>query len=86
MTREELRYVSSYREGQILEARMGVRELRLPKGEYQVKGIDEKGRVILERDGQSRTIDPARIDPKHKFDRLTLNEQREIKLHEGVGT
>ncbi len=83
MTREELRYVSSYREGQILEARMGVRELRLPKGEYQVKGIDEKGRVILERDGQSRTIDPARIDPKHKFDRLTLNEQREIKLHEG---
>ena len=83
MTREELRYASSYREGQILEARMGVRELRLPKGEYQVKGLDDKGRVILERDGQSRTIDPERLDPKHKFDRLTLHERREIKLHEG---
>lgn len=82
MTREELRFASSYRTDQILEARMGVRELGLRKGEYLVKGTDEKGRVILEREGQTRIIDPQRIDPKHKFDRLTLHEQREIKLHE----
>lgn len=83
MTREELRYPSAYREGQVLDARMNVREIGLRKGEYTVKGVDEKGRVILERDGLTRIIDPQRIDSKHKFDRLTLNEQREIKLYEG---
>ncbi len=82
-TREELRYASSYSRGQILEARMDVREINLGKGQWEVTRVHQNGKVELTKDGKNRTIDPSRIDPNHKFDRMSLMDRKEIKLHEG---
>jgi len=82
-TREELRFASTYRVGQVLEARMDVREIGLGRGEYAVVEIRKDGKVILEKDGKRKTIDPDRIDPAHRFDRLGLHDQKQIMIHDG---
>jgi conjugative relaxase-like TrwC/TraI family protein len=82
-TREEMRFVSTYRTGQVLEARMDVRELGLGRGEYDVVAIGKDGKVTLERVGQRKVIDPDRLDPGHRFDRLGLFERKDITLHDG---
>lgn len=82
-TREELRYGSTYRVGQVLEARMDVREIGLRRGEYQVSEVRKDGKVVLERDGKRKIIDPDRINPDHRFDRLGLYEQKQIRIHDG---
>jgi conjugative relaxase-like TrwC/TraI family protein len=82
LTREQHRFESSYREGMVLEARIGVKEISLKKGEYQVIGTDGKGRVILERDGVKKVFKPQNIDPSHRFDRLTLHEGDKVRWTE----
>ncbi|MCP5392862.1 MAG: conjugative relaxase [Sphingomonadaceae bacterium] len=82
-TREELRFSSTYRVGQVLEARMDVREIGLTRGEYQVAEVRKDGKVVLERDAKRKVIDPDRINPDHRFDRLGLYEQKQIKVHDG---
>ncbi len=82
-TREEMRFASTYRAGQVLEARMGVRELGLGKGEYTVREVRRDGKVLLERGNARMLIDPDRLDPQHRFDRLGLYEQKDLRLHDG---
>lgn len=82
-TREELRFASTYRVGQVVEARMDVREVGLGRGEYQVSEVRKDGKVVLERDGKRKVIDPDRINPDHRFDRLGLYEQKQIRVHDG---
>jgi conjugative relaxase-like TrwC/TraI family protein len=82
-TREELRFASTYRTGQVVEARMDVREIGLGRGEYQVSEVRKDGKVVLERDGKRKVIDPDRINPDHRFDRLGLYEQKQIRIHDG---
>jgi len=82
-TREELRFASTYRAGQVLEARMEVREIGLKAGEYRVSEVRKDGKVVLERDGKRKVIDPDRINPDHRFDRLGLHEEKQIRLHDG---
>lgn len=82
-TREEMRFASTYRVGQVLEARMDVREIGLRRGEYQVSEVRNDGKVVLERDGRRKVIDPNRINPDHRFDRLGLFEQKQIRVHDG---
>lgn len=83
-TREEMRFAATYREGQVLDARMGVRELRLERGQYTVKDTTADGKVILiDKQGRERIIDPQRIDSQHRYDRLSLNDTKDITLHTG---
>lgn len=82
-TREELRFASTYRVAQVLEARMEVREIGLKAGEYRVSEVRKDGKVVLERDGKRKVIDPDRINPDHRFDRLGLHEKKQIRLHDG---
>jgi conjugative relaxase-like TrwC/TraI family protein len=82
-TREELRFASTYRPGQVVEARMNVRELGLSKGEYSVTEVRRDGKVVLEREGRRKVIDPDRLDPQHRFDRLGLYEQKQLRIHDG---
>ncbi|WP_062345034.1 MobF family relaxase [Novosphingobium sp. CCH12-A3] len=82
-TREELRFASTYRVGQVFDARMDVRELGLKRGEYEVREIRKDGMVVLEAGGRRKVIDPTRIDPDHCFDRIGLYEQKELKIHDG---
>ena len=43
-----LRFASTYRVGQVFDARMDVRELGLKRGEYEVREIRKDGKVVLE--------------------------------------
>jgi conjugative relaxase-like TrwC/TraI family protein len=82
-TREELRFASTYSSGQVLEARMAVREIGLARGQWDVARVHRNGTIELVRHGQRKTIDPARIDPNHRFDRLGLYDRKDLKLHDG---
>mgnify|MGYP003641599493 FL=1 len=83
VSREELRFASTYRRGQVLEARMDVREIGLVRGEYAIVDIRKDGKVMLEKGGKRLSFDPDRIDPDHKFDRLGLYDQKSIRIHDG---
>lgn len=82
-TREELRFASTYRVGQVLAARMDVREIGLRRGEYEVSAVRKDGKVVLETGGRRKVIDPARFDPDHRFDRIGLYEQKLLQIHDG---
>jgi hypothetical protein len=45
--------------------------------------VRKDGKVVLERDGKRKVIDPDRINPDHRFDRLGLYEQKQIRVHDG---
>jgi hypothetical protein len=48
-----------------------------------VSEVRKDGKVVLERDGKRKVIDPDRINPDHRFDRLGLYEQKQIRIHDG---
>ena len=83
LTREELRHGQSYRPGQLLEVARALPELNLPRGVWEVKGIDRAGRVELQVGSRSRLFDPQRIAPDDRRDALALVERQEVTLHEG---
>ena len=84
-TREELRYLSAYRPGMVLDVRSADKQQRLPRGEYKVESIDDKSREVRLRDakGRTRTLRPSRIRPGEKDDRLTLFEEKRLSVHDG---
>tara|TARA_R110000782_G_scaffold270471_1_gene371551 strand:- start:69396 stop:72305 length:2910 start_codon:yes stop_codon:yes gene_type:complete len=84
-TREELRYVSAYRPGMVLDVRSPDKHQRLPRGEYKVDRIDEKTREVFLVDGKgtTRTFRPSRIRSGAKDDRLALFEEKRLSIHAG---
>jgi ATP-dependent exoDNAse (exonuclease V) alpha subunit len=85
LTREELRYLAAYRPGMVLEVAKAERTLRIKRGEYAVRGIDEsKGIVRLEDErGRQRAFRPARMRKSGKDDNLALFERRELEVYRG---
>jgi conjugative relaxase-like TrwC/TraI family protein len=84
-TREELRYVSAYRLGMVLDVRSPDKHQRLPRGEYRIESVDEKAREVFLRDGKGKTrsLRPSRIRPGAKDDRLALFEEKRLSIHAG---
>jgi conjugative relaxase-like TrwC/TraI family protein len=84
MTREELRYASSYQVGQTLEVgRGGGRDVGIAKGRYAVLKVHLNGKVELS-DGRSRfRFDPQKLSPTERRDRLQLSETKRLSLHKG---
>lgn len=84
-TREELRYLSAYRQDMVLEVRSPDKHQNLPKGSYKIAGIDKgKGTVRLrDTKGRERVLRPARIRPGDKSDRLALFEEKRLSIHQG---
>ena len=62
-TREELRHLSAYREGRVLEVSRREKTLGLTPGEYRILGQDRKGQRIEaeNRRGKRFSFDPSRI-------------------------
>jgi conjugative relaxase-like TrwC/TraI family protein len=83
-TREELRYSSTYKDGQLLEV-MRRDVAGLPdRGRYDVLGVDAKGRVMLkDEEGKTHKLDPTKLDPNDKRDPLRLSEKQREKIYEG---
>lgn len=82
-SREELRHASTYRAGQVVEIRRKVDEIGLGKGSYSVVGVDQRGRVRLKDGRKTFKIDPQRLDPQNRYDRMSLSERVALKLHDG---
>jgi hypothetical protein len=84
LTREELRYASNYRAGQVLEVVGRDRPAGLDHGTYDVVGVSAKGVVSLrDADGKRARFRPDRIDPNDRRDHLALSERETLRLHEG---
>jgi len=83
LTREELRYSQNWREGQKLEVMFRTDELGLGKGLYDVVKVYKSGKVELA-DGRRRIkVEPQRLSPEAKEDRLGLAEPKDIAIHAG---
>ncbi|AMK26131.1 MobF family relaxase [Sphingobium sp. TKS] len=84
MTREELRFASTYRPGQTLEvARGGARDIGIGEGRYNVLKVHRNGKVDLSDGKRKIRIDPQRLSPTEKRDRLQLHEKKTLQLREG---
>lgn len=84
LTREELRYPSSYRAGQTIEVgRGGAPDLGLRAGRFDILKVQANGRIEIS-DGRRRfRIDPQRITPGERRDQIALTERKDIALREG---
>lgn len=83
-TREELRYAATYRAGMTLDVgRGGAGDIGLKGGRYDVVSITPRGKVELS-DGKKRIwIDPQKLSPLEKRDRLQLAQKKDIHIREG---
>lgn len=82
-TREDLRHSRLYEPGLRLELWGDEKSLGLKRGEYQITRLLAGGKVQLERDNKKITIDPNKLNPARREDRMTMVATKEIKLHEG---
>jgi len=84
MTREELRYASSYRPGQTLDVgRGGARDIGLQQGRYDVNRVLPNGKIELSDGTRKIRFDPQKLSPTEKRDRLELTEKKDLQLREG---
>jgi conjugative relaxase-like TrwC/TraI family protein len=83
-TREELRYASTYRQGQTLEVgRGGAQDVGIKAGRYDVLKVHANGKVELS-DGRRRIrFDPQKLSPTEQRDRLQLSEKKDLQLRDG---
>ena len=83
-TREELRYASTYRAGQMLEVgRGGAQDVGLKGGRYEVLKVHASGKIDLADGRRKIRFDPQKLSPTETRDRLQLAEKKSIELREG---
>lgn len=84
LTREEHRYARNWKAAQFLEVGSRDNGLGLPKGDYNIERVFDNGRVEL-RDmrGRKHRVEPAKIVPNGKLNRLKLSNEKRIEVHEG---
>ncbi|KKW90325.1 MobF family relaxase [Sphingobium chungbukense] len=83
-TREELRYASTYRQGQTLEVgRGGAQDVGIQAGRYDVLKVHANGKVELTDGRRKFRFDPQKLSPTEQRDRLQLSEKKDLHLREG---
>ena len=83
-TREELRYADSYKPGLTLDVRVRGNELGLRPGQYKVDRVFQNGKVELKDAGGKRhRIDPQKIQPDQKREKMGLAAEKSIRVYEG---
>ncbi|HEX7855029.1 MAG TPA: MobF family relaxase [Sphingobium sp.] len=84
LSREELRYASTYQPGQTLDVgRGGAQDVRLEKGRYDVTKVLPNGKVELSDGRRKIRFDPQRLSPTEKRDRLELTQKKDLHIREG---
>src|SRR3546814_8923657 len=84
ITRKEYRYASNWRQAEFLE--VGGRDygLGLAKGDYRIARIFDNGKVdLVDMRGKKHRVEPIKIDPTGKLNRLKLSNEKRIEVHEG---
>jgi conjugative relaxase-like TrwC/TraI family protein len=82
-TREDLRHARNYEPGLYLSLWGDEKSLGLRRGEYRIARFIKGNRVQLERDNKKFIINPKRLNPSRREDRMTMIATKEIKVHEG---
>lgn len=83
-THEELRYASTYRQGQTLEVgRGGVQDVGIKAGRYDVLKVHANGKVELSDGRHKIRFDPQKLSPTEQRDRLQLSQKKDLHLREG---
>lgn len=84
-TREELRYLGTYRQGMVLSLRSADRAQKLSAGDYTVVGLDHdrKQLTLTDSKGRQRRFSPARLRPGGDNDRLSLFERQALRIFTG---
>ncbi len=82
LTTQQLKQLSSYAPGQLLEVFRYQSSINLAPGRYEVRGIDSDGhQVEIVRDGSRHRFDPAQLSNSSKG--LALKVPSEIEVREG---
>ncbi len=82
LTREQMRSVTSYAEGNVLDVHRDTAAIGLRRGSYAVTGVDPKLReVILGTGDDSHTFKPEKLH--HNFSGLSLSRPDEISVRTG---
>lgn len=84
-TREELRYVHSYKPGMMIEFKKAYRSQRLGKGEYDVVSLDERGKqiVLKDRKGKERHFRMSNLRANATEDQIALYEKKQLDIYAG---
>lgn len=84
LTREEYRYARNWKHAQFLEVGSRDNGLGLAKGDYRIDRVFDNGKIDL-RDmrGKKHRVEPMKIDPTGKLNRLKLSNEKRIEVHEG---
>ena len=84
ITTEEYRYARNWRDAAFLEVGSRDNAFGLKKGDYRIERVFDNGRVEL-RDMQGRKVrvEPFKIDPTGKLNRLKLSTEKRIEVHQG---
>ena len=84
LTREEYRYARNWRQAQFLEVGSRDNGLGLAKGDYRIARIFDNGKVdLVDMRGKKHRVEPIKIDPTGKLNRLKLSNEKRIEVHEG---
>ena len=84
LTREEYRYARNWRQAEFLEVGSRDNGLGLAKGDYRIARIFDNGKVdLVDMRGKKHRVEPIKIDPTGKLNRLKLSNEKRIEVHEG---
>mgnify|MGYP003115965124 CR=1 FL=1 len=85
LTREELRYVSAYNPGMILEFAQANRSQKLHKGQYTVKSANEARKEIWLTDwkGRKHRLRPTQLRSHGNDDKVALYEKKDLTIFSG---
>jgi conjugative relaxase-like TrwC/TraI family protein len=84
-TREELRYVHSYKPGMMVELKAPDRSQHLGKGQYEVVSVDERAKqlVLKDRKGRKRNFQVSRLRTNAAEDQIALYEKKQLDIYAG---
>ncbi|WP_109355592.1 MobF family relaxase [Sphingorhabdus sp. EL138] len=84
-TREELRYVHSYKPGMMIELKTADRAQRLGKGQYDVVSVNERTKqlVLKDRKGRERSFQVGKLRANAAEDQIALYEKKQLGIFAG---
>jgi conjugative relaxase-like TrwC/TraI family protein len=82
-TREDFRHARNYEPGLSLSLWGDEKSLGLTRGKYRIARFIKGDRIQLERNNKKIIIEPRRLNPSRREDRMTMIATKEIKVHEG---
>ena len=85
LTREELRYISAYSPGMILEMAQTNRSQKLHKGQYTVKSVNEARKEIWLTDwkGRKHRLRPTQLRSHGNDEKVALYEKKDLTIYSG---